>query len=97
MSEFAKIERHIEDLVTKATDEAFKMLISGAAFRAVYLYVKPSTDTDYGALRAFYDGDERHGWQLVTPQRIDGSWPRSKMRAFIREQSRRAPLLPTTR
>ena len=77
--------------VSRATDEAFKVLVGGIA--RAYLYVKPSTEQERGALRVSVDAPKGH--ELVTSEPISGFWPRPKIRAFIHAAARRAPLVAT--
>lgn len=91
-----KHEEWFENHVSEATDRAFAAFSGGT--QSVYLYVQPSTESEYGKLYPLRDGDEDQfpTLELVTGERISGYWPRTRIRAFIHKAARSAPLYPTT-
>ena len=64
-------EERIEQMVSDATDEAHRLMARGATPDGVYLYVVPSTETEWGRLVPLrYDDPAPARAELVWQQHL---------------------------
>ena len=86
---YQEMDKAVNDLVQRTTDEGFKAMCQDATGEGFYLYYLPQ-----GMKLAVSTGvNMPDGFELADARRIMPTWPKSRIASFIRETSRRLPIL----
>lgn len=61
---------------------------------ALYLWFRPSTETEYGVLKLAPDRPREEGFKIATGARVPFGVAGSSLREWVKEMSRNLPIFP---